>query len=104
MEAGIKTAVCTEFERPLIVQGCSFSWQRAFQTLIHENEPTSVDGKIGLARLAILERFVSPASIDRQEEDALFEALDALRALDWQRLSRHEELISPDSSSFTIHH
>jgi hypothetical protein len=86
------------------MQECSFSWQRAFQTVMHENEPTSVEGKIGLARLAILERFVSPASIDSQEEDVLFEALDALRALDWQRLSRHEELISPDNLSFPIHH
>jgi hypothetical protein len=86
------------------LQECGFSWHRAFQTVMHENEPTSVEGKIGLARLAILERFVSPASIDRQEEDALFEALDALRALDWQRLSHHEELISPDNLSFPIHH
>jgi hypothetical protein len=86
------------------MQACGFSWQRAFQTVMHENEPTSVDGKIGLARLAILERFVSPASIDRQEEDALFEALDALRALDWQRLSRYEDLISPDNLSLPIHH
>ncbi len=86
------------------MQACGFSWQRAFQTVMHESEPTSVEGKIGLARLAILERFVSPASIDRQEEDALFEALDALRALDWQRLSRHEEVISPDNLSLPIHH
>jgi hypothetical protein len=86
------------------MQECGFSWQRAFKTVMHENEPTSVDGKIGLARLAILERFVSPASIDRQEEDALFDALDALRALDWQRFSRHEELISSDNLSFPIHH
>jgi hypothetical protein len=86
------------------MQECGFSWQRAFKTVMHENEPTSVEGKIGLARLAILERFVSPASIDRQEEDALFEALDALRALDWQRFSRHEELISSDNLSFPIHH
>ena len=86
------------------MQECGFSWQRAFKTVMHENEPTSVEGKIGLARLAILERFVSPASIDRQEEDALFEALDALRALEWQRFSRHEELISSDNLSFPIHH
>ena len=86
------------------MQACGFSWQRALQIVMHENEPTSVEGKIGLARLAILERFVSPASIDRQEEDALFEALDALRALDWQRLSRHEEVISPDNLSLPIHH
>jgi hypothetical protein len=86
------------------MQECGFSWQRAFKTVMHEIEPTSVEGKIGLARLAILERFVSPASIDRQEEDALFEALDALRALDWQRFSRHEELISSDNLSFPIHH
>jgi hypothetical protein len=86
------------------MQECGFSWQRAFKTVMHENEPTSVEGKIGLARLAILERFVSPASIDRQEEDALFDALDALRALDWQRFSRHEELISSDNLSFPIHH
>ena len=86
------------------MQECGFSWQRAFKTVMHENEPTSVEGKIGLARLAILERFVSPASIDRQEEDALFGALDAIRALDWQRLSRHQELISPDNLSLPIHH
>ena len=86
------------------MQACGFSWQRAFQTVMHENESTSVEGKIGLARLAILERFVSPASIDRQEEDALFEALDALRALDWQRLSRDEEVVSPDKLSLPIHH
>ncbi len=79
---------------------CGFSWQRAFQTVMHENEPTSVEGKIGLARLAILERFVSPASMDRNEEDELFDALDALRAFDWQRLSLHQELIPAGSLPF----
>ena len=84
------------------MQACGFSWQRAFQSAIHENDATSVEGKIGLARLAILERLVSPASMDRNEEDALFEALDALRAFDWQRLSPgvsvyelHERSIKP---------
>ena len=72
------------------MQECGFSWQRALQSVIHENDATSVEGKIGLARLAILERLVSPASMDRKEEDALFEALDALRAFDWQRLSLHK--------------
>ena len=69
------------------MRDCCFSWQRAFQSAIHENEPTSVEGKIGLARLAILERLVSPASVNRQEEDALFESLDMLRALDWERIT-----------------
>ena len=79
---------------------CGFSWQRAFQSSIHETEPDTVESKIGLARLAILERLVSPASMDRKEEDALFEALDGLRAFDWQRLLHQEELISSGSLSF----
>ena len=79
---------------------CGFSWQRAFQSSIHETEPDTVESKIGLARLAILERLVSPASMDRKEEDALFEALDGLRAFDWQRLLHQEELISSGRLSF----
>ena len=57
----------------------------ALESAIHETN--AVEDKIGLARLAILERLVSPASADPDNEDALFEALDALRALDWERLS-----------------
>jgi hypothetical protein len=86
------------------MQEFDFSWQRALQGAIHESEPNTVESKIGFARLAILERFVSPASIDRKEEDALFEALDALRALDWQRLSQREELISSGSLPYPLHH
>lgn len=54
-------------------------------------ETNTVEDKIGLARLAILERLVSPASADPENEDALFEALDTLRALDWKRLSNPVE-------------
>ena len=56
----------------------------ALQNAIQES--TSVGAQIGLAKLAILERLVSPVELDRKEEDALFEALDELRALEWQRL------------------
>lgn len=57
----------------------------ALESAIHETN--AVEDKIGLARLAILERLVSPASANPDHEDALFEALDTLRALDWERLS-----------------
>lgn len=82
------------------MQECEFSWQRALQSAIHETKPDTVESKIGLARLAILERLVSPASMDRNEEDQLFDALDALRAFDWQRLSLCQELIPAGSLSF----
>jgi len=57
-------------------------------------ETTAVGDKIGLARLAILERLVSPASASREEEDALFDALDQLRALDLERLSASREMVA----------
>ena len=60
-------------------------WQQALESAIHET--SAVEERIGLARLAILERLVSPAGADKNEEDALFGALDALRALEWERLS-----------------
>jgi len=63
----------------------------ALDSAIHETN--AVEGKIGLAGLAILERLVSPASANPDNEDALFEALDTLRALDWERLSSDRELI-----------
>lgn len=60
-------------------------WQRAMKSAIHE---TNVEEeRIGLARLAVLERLVSPAGADKNEEDVLFGALDTLRALEWERLS-----------------
>ena len=55
-------------------------------------ETNAVGDKIGLARLAILERLVSPANANREDEDALFDALDQLRALDWDRLSDAGEI------------
>jgi len=68
-------------------------WQRALETAIHETN--AVDDKIGLARLAILERLVSSGSTDLATEDTLLEALDTLRALDWERVSyRTEQLAS----------
>ena len=65
-------------------QESEFWWQPALQSAVQES--TSVESQIGLAKLTILERLVSPADLDRQEEDALFHALDELRALEWQRL------------------
>ena len=68
-------------------------WQRALETAIHETN--AVDDKIGLARLAILDRLVSSGSSDPATEDKLLEALDTLRALDWARVSyRTEQLAS----------
>jgi len=67
-------------------------WQRALESAIHETN--AVEDKIGLARLAILERLVSPAGANRKDEDALFAALEELRAVDWDRLTGVRELIS----------
>jgi hypothetical protein len=66
--------------------------QEALESAVRETKP--VEDKIGLARLAILERLVSPASTNPADEDALFEALDALRALQWEELSNVRELVS----------
>jgi hypothetical protein len=66
-------------------------WQKALESAIHETNV--VEERIGLARLAILGRLVSPVSADKNEEDALFGALDALRALEWERLSNPTEQI-----------
>ena len=65
-------------------QESGYWWQPALQSAIHESG--TVGSKIGLARLIILGRLASPAELNRKEEDALFEALDELRALEWQRL------------------
>jgi hypothetical protein len=65
-------------------QESEFWWQPALQSAIQESP--SVGSQIGLAKLAILERLVSSPELDRKEEDALLEALDELRALEWQRL------------------
>jgi hypothetical protein len=68
-------------------------WQRALESAIHETN--AVDDRIGLARLAILERLVTAASENRDaDEDTLFEALDTLRALEWTRLSTVGEMAS----------
>lgn len=67
------------------MQEAGYWWQRALQSAIQESG--TVEDKIGLARFVILGRLVSPSELNRKEEDALFETLDALRALDWQRLS-----------------
>jgi hypothetical protein len=67
-------------------------WQHALESAIHETN--AVDDKIGLTRLAILERLVSQTSPNRSDEDALFEALASLRALDWERLSKEPEMVS----------
>jgi hypothetical protein len=59
------------------------------ESAIHE--APVVEDRIGLARLTILERLVAPASPDRNDEDALLDALDALRAIEWEQLSNSEE-------------
>jgi hypothetical protein len=64
-------------------------WQEALESAIHESN--AIEDKIGLARLAVLERLVAPPNIGRDEEDALFGVLDELRALDWERLSNPME-------------
>jgi len=64
-------------------------WQNALEDAIYE--APVVEDKIGLARLAILERLVAPASPDADDEDALFEALDTLRAIEWEQLSNAAE-------------
>jgi hypothetical protein len=64
--------------------------QEALESAVRETKP--MDDKIGLARLTILERLVAPASANRDDEDALFEALDTLRALQWERLSKVPEM------------
>ena len=66
--------------------------QEALESAVRETKP--VEDKIGLARLAILERLVSPGNPNRDDEDALFEALGALRALQWERLSNVPEMSS----------
>ena len=64
--------------------------QDALESAVRETKP--MEDKIGLARMAILERLVSPANANRDDEDALFEALDSLRALQWERLSNVPEM------------
>jgi hypothetical protein len=66
-------------------------WQQALESAIYETNV--LEERIGLARLAILERLVSPVSADKNEEDVLFGALDTLRALEWERLSSPSEQI-----------
>jgi hypothetical protein len=66
------------------MQESGFWWYPALQSAIREGG--TAENKIGLARLVILGRLISPAELDRKEEDALFGALDELRALEWQRL------------------
>jgi len=66
-------------------------WHQALESAIHETN--LVEERIGLARLAILERLVSPASPGKNEEDVLFGVLDTLRALEWERLSNPTEQI-----------
>jgi len=74
-----------------VMQGSDWL-QEALESAVRESKP--VEDKIGLARLAILERLVSPGNPNRDDEDALFEALDALRALQWERLSNVPEMSS----------
>ena len=67
-------------------------WQRALESAIHETN--AVEDRIGLTRLAVLERLVSQTSQNRSDEDELFDALAELRALDWERLSNAPEMVS----------
>ena len=45
-------------------------WQPALQSAIQES--STIGSKIGMAKLIILGRLVSPAELNRKEEDALF--------------------------------
>lgn len=76
------------------MQESGYWWQHALQDALHEQD--TVERKTKLVRLAVLGRLLSSSEIDRREEDALFETLDALRALDWERLSApvYEESIA----------
>ena len=65
-------------------QDSGYWWQPALQSAIHDSG--TIGSKIGLAKMIILGRLVSPADLGREEGNALFEALDELRALEWQRL------------------
>jgi hypothetical protein len=65
-------------------------WKEAVESAIQESNV--VEEKIGLARMAILERLVAPAN-GKGDEDELFGALDTLRALEWERLSSPSEQI-----------
>jgi hypothetical protein len=67
------------------MQEHGYWWQPALQDAI--DEQGTVERKTKLVRLVILGRLVSSSKMDREEEDALFDTLDALRALDWERLS-----------------
>jgi hypothetical protein len=71
-------------------------WQHALQDALDAQD--TVERKTKLVRLVILGRLVSSSEIDRKEEDALFDTLDALRALDWERLSTPVHLESVGSS------
>jgi hypothetical protein len=60
--------------------------QQALESAVCETN--GMGDRIGLARLAVLERLVSPANA--RDEDELLDALDTLRALEWERLSNSE--------------
>lgn len=60
-------------------------WHRALESAIYETDV--VEDKIGLARLAILERLVSSETANKSDQDVLLGALDTLRALEWERLA-----------------
>ena len=65
--------------------------QQALENAI--SEANGMGDRIGLARLAILERLVSPANANPRDEDTLLDALDTLRALEWARLSSVEDTL-----------
>ena len=66
------------------------SWlQRALESAVYE--ANAVEDKIGLARLAVLERLVSVETADKNDEDTLLGTLDTLRALEWERLATATE-------------
>jgi hypothetical protein len=57
----------------------TMDWQGALQEAIHESDPQIIDQKIRAAEMAIFARMSSrPTSL---EEQALFDALGAIRTL-----------------------
>ena len=67
-------------------------WQQALESAVYESN--AMADKIGLARLAILEKLVSQERPNPNDEDKLLDALDTLRALDWERLSDARETLN----------
>ena len=64
------------------ILGLSMDWQDALQAAIHESDPQIIDEKIRVAETAIFARIQDySCRPDSLEEQALFDALGAVRIL-----------------------